>query len=103
MEQYDETIFEAVTKIVASTTEENEEIVSADGGKQVAAYFRAVYDGLSGNDAEPGLPSGGFEIVPEGNGGWKFRVVGADGSIAGTSPVYPSLMVCLDRLRGMCE
>ncbi len=39
MEQYDETIFEAVTKIVASTTEENEEIVSADGGKQVAAYF----------------------------------------------------------------
>ncbi|HPR39964.1 MAG TPA: hypothetical protein PKY19_02860 [Oscillospiraceae bacterium] len=103
MEPYDETIFEAVTKIVASTTEENEEIVSADGGKQVAAYFRAVYDGLSGNHAEPALPSGGFEIVPEEDGGWKFLVVGADGNIAGTSPVYPSLTACLDRLRVMCE
>lgn len=103
MEQYDEAIFEAVTKIVASTTEENEDIVSTDGGRQVAAYFRAVYDGLAGKEPEPARLRGGFEIVPEKDGGWKFRVIGADGETAGISPVYPSLMVCLDRLRGMCE
>lgn len=103
MEQYDEAIFEAVTKIVASTTEENEDIVSADGGRQVAAYFRAVYDGLAGKEPKPARPRGGFEIVPEEDGGWRFLVIGADGETVGISPVYPSLMVCLDRLRGMCE
>jgi hypothetical protein len=103
MEQYDETIFEAVTKIVASTTEENEEIVSADGGRQVAAYFRAVYDGLAGKEPESARLRGGFEIVPEKGGGWRFLVVGAEGETAGISPVYPSLTACLDRLRGMFE
>ncbi len=102
MEQYEETIFEAVTKIVASTMEENGEIVGADGGKRVAAYFRAVYDGLAGKEAAA-RPRGGFEIVPEEGGGWRFRVVGADGETAGVSPVYPSLTACLDRLRVLCE
>lgn len=103
MERYEEAIFEAVTKIVASTMEENEDIVSADGGKQVAAYFRAVYDGLAGKEQETGRPRGGFEIAAEEGGGWRFRVVGMDGETAGVSPVYPSLTACLDRLRAMCE
>lgn len=103
MEQYEESIFEAVTKIVASTMEENGEIVGADGGKQVAAYFRALYDGLAEKETAQARPRGGFEIVPEEGGGWRFRVVGADGETAGVSPVYPSLTTCLDRLRGMCE
>ncbi len=103
MELYDKTVFEAVTKIVASTTEENEEIVSADGGRQVAAYFHALYDGLAEKQTEAARPCGGFEIFPEESGGWRFRVIGTDGEIAGVSPVYPGLIVCLDRLRGMCE
>lgn len=102
MEQYEETIFEAVTKIVASTMEENGDIVGEDGGRRVAAYFRAVYDGLAGKE-EAARPRGGFEVTPEGGGGWRFRVVGMDGETAGVSPVYPNLTACLDRLRALCE
>ena len=58
MRTYDELIFSAVTEIVAATMEETETALSAEGGRQVAEYFLAIYNALAGTetpgeDAQP--------------------------------------------------
>jgi len=100
MKKYDEEIFEAVTEIVASTMEESEVELSAEGGKAVAEYFRAVYDGIAGcgPDARPGK----FEVYRDASGEYRFRLKAANGEVIASSEGYKhkdSCLKCIDSIR----
>ncbi len=94
MDRYDEDIFEAVAEIVAATMEEAEVDVSAEGGKQVAEYFLAIYKALEkGEVSKPA--NGKFEIYEDGAGEFRFRLKAGNGEVIAVSEGYKTKSACL--------
>ena len=95
MELYDEDIFEVVAEIVASTMEENEISIDAEGGKKVAEYFRAIYDGIANPPVKPAARPGKFEVYKDGKGEYRFRLKAGNGEVVATSEGYSKKASCL--------
>ena len=91
MEKYDEEIFEAVADIVSSALEENEVEISAEGGKQVAEFFMAIYDALAAKDA----PKGRYEVYQDKNEEYRFRLKAGNNEVIAVSEGYKSKAACL--------
>ena len=91
MEKYDEEIFEAVADIVASALEENEVDITAEGGKQVAEFFLAIYDALEGK----GTPKGRYEVYQDKNEEYRFRLKAGNNEVIAVSEGYKSKAACL--------
>ena len=94
MDRYDEDIFEAVAEIVAATMEENEVAVNAEGGRQVAEYFLAIYKALeAGEVAKPA--NGKFEVYEDKSGEFRFRLKAGNGETVAVSEGYKTKAACL--------
>ena len=91
MEKYDEEIFEAVADMVASALEENEVDISAEGGRQVAEFFLAIYDTLEAK----GAPKGRYEVYQDKNEEYRFRLKAGNNEVIAVSEGYKSKAACL--------
>ena len=93
MQQYDELVFSGVTEIVAAALEEAEITFDEAGGRQVAAFFRAIYDGL----ACPQQPASGgwYEVIRDAKGEYRFRLKAANGEVVAVSEGYQAKASCL--------
>ena len=100
MKTYDELIFSAVTEIVAATVEETEVALSAEGGRQVAEYFLAIYSALAGaetpdEDAQPPC-EGHYEVIRDAAGEYRFCLKAGNGEIIAVSEGYKKKASCLN-------
>ena len=99
MKNYDEMIFSAVTEIVAATVEETEATLSAEGGRQVAEYFLAIYNALAGEEtpAEQALPpcEGHYEITRDAAGEYRFCLKAGNGEVIAMSEGYKKKASCI--------
>ena len=100
MRTYDELIFSAVTEIVAATMEETETALSAEGGRQVAEYFLAIYNALAGTetpdeDAQPPC-EGHYEVIRDASGEYRFCLKAGNGETIAVSEGYKKKASCLN-------
>lgn len=93
MDRYDEDIFEAVAEIVAATMEESEVEVNAEGGKQVAEYFLAIYKALEAGEVKS--VNGKFEVYADNAGEYRFRLKAGNGETVAVSEGYKTKAACL--------
>ena len=108
MVNYDDFIFSAVTEIVAATMEEAKVELNAEGGKQVAEYFLAIYNALTAEPVvceapvceeavcEAPVCDGKYEVIKDAKGEYRFCLKAANGEIIAVSEGYKKKASCLN-------
>ena len=108
MVNYDDFIFSAVTEIVAATMEETKVELNAEGGKQVAEYFLAIYNALTAEPVvceapvcEAPVCDGKYEVIKDGKGEYRFCLKAANGEIIAVSEGYKKKASCLNGIESV--